>query len=715
MIAPSAEPLHRSAAVTDFRPMTLRRLIWPLLENWKLILAGLLIPAILVYLLTFFMARTYSATANILVEERRIDLGEISEVVTPSTRDSSTVASQIEIILSDPVLEATARAVGTLPEEDDGDTARLIQGLETLRGQLEVSQRLNSLVVDVTAHARSPERAALIANAVAEAYLTVQVEAQQEVAQNALTWMEGQIGALRSRIYDINQRINDLRRNTLEGAKGDLATLDRQIELIVPQISEARVAFADAQAAHASLAAIFADAGVAAAAELVSSGEIDRQISIRAQLVLDRETELVKRGGRHPAVEALTARIAAIDATLTRQVEAAIDAAQAKANLARERFVSLERASTELQSRAIDLADTQQSLLELEQELEANEGLYVAFLERFNEIASQSLSLTTDARVLADALPPLSASGPRRGLMAALVGFLGVAAAIGWVLLRETLGDRYESLEDIEAETGIPIVELAPLTSLPPPSEMHEKKTDPEEPDSELILSPGMAASDFPVMAVVMLDKNAGSDAAAYVAQVLGRFRGGGSVKVIHVSDSASGQMTGLQGSKGIHVESANAQEIIDPAARHAWSDRLASYVTMHSLVLVVPPPPDNGSLSALWASLADVTLLATRDPRPSRQVVQSIASRISGWGGKVGGILILSRDVSQPKASGIPTEWPGLGLSAKGSSQDPDHTHLASLQRRWQEWRKPSPPPDGSRDLSSGTARSEPDKASQG
>ena len=100
---------------------------------------------------------------------------------------------------------------------------------------------------------------------------------------------------------------------------------------------------------------------------------------------------------------------------------------------------------------------------------------------------------------------------------------------------------------------------------------------------------------------------------------------------------------SGAEGERLV-VEAAPAEEIIDPAARRSWSERLATDVANYALVVLVPPAPGNGSLSALWASLADVSLLATGDPRPSRQAVHSIASRIAGWGGKVGGLLILSR-----------------------------------------------------------------------
>ena len=182
-IPQSALAMPGGAQAQDFRPMTLRRLLSPLLNNRKLIGLGALVPFVVIYLLALMLPTTYSATSSILVEERQIDLGEIEQVVAPSVRDAATVASQIEIVLSDPVLEAAARATGRISGEEV-PTNELIGTLDGLRRQLEVSRRLNSLVVDVTAIARSPEGAAQIANAVAEAYLAEQVVAKQEVADS---------------------------------------------------------------------------------------------------------------------------------------------------------------------------------------------------------------------------------------------------------------------------------------------------------------------------------------------------------------------------------------------------------------------------------------------------------------------------------------------------------------------------------------------------
>lgn len=637
----AALPAPRNAPAQDFRPMTLRRLLRPLLDNWKLIGLGALVPLVVVYILALMLPTTYSATSSILVEERQIDLGDIEQVVAPSVRDAATVASQIEIVLSDPVLEAAARNIGRL-DGDEVATEALIETLDGLRAQLEVSRRLNSLVVDVTAHARSPEGAAQVANAVAEAYLAEQVVAKQEVADSALTWMEGQIGELRTRISGINGRINDVRRATLDSDQGDPTALEEQITQIGEQISEALVAQANAEARYATLARVFSQAGVMAAAELLSSSEIDRQVSIRAQLVLDRETELVKRGARHPAVEALAARIGAIDSSLGLQVQAAVDASGAEAEGAKERVSALRRASNGLQAQAIDLADTLQNLQELEQELEANEGLYLAFLARFNEIASQSLALTTDARILGVALPPSGASGPRRLLLAFMAAFLGGCGAIGFVLLREALSDRFEGLEELEIETGIPIVELSPADQLMAGADTHQEE-DPLAAEGGLVLSSVDASAATPVIGLVFLNDTERGQHGVEVARSLGRFRGKGEVKIIEVVESGGPMLTGAEGERLV-VVSAPAEEIIDPAARRGWSERLAADVAKYALVVLVPPAPGNGSLSALWASLADVSLLATSDPRPSRQAVHSIASRISGWGGKVGGLLILSR-----------------------------------------------------------------------
>ena len=205
--------------------MTFRRLIRPFLDYPKLLLLAFFGPLVVVYILTSFLPASYDATANILVEERRVELGEIAGVVTPRAIDSAHMSSQIEILLSVPVLERAATELGWIPTDGTATPEDSYKAIEALSRIVDVRRRLNSFVIDVTAGGRSGEEAALAANAIADAYLTFQVDGQIDAAEQAVVWMQGEIFSLRERINDLNRRIAELRRSVLSEQASDLATV----------------------------------------------------------------------------------------------------------------------------------------------------------------------------------------------------------------------------------------------------------------------------------------------------------------------------------------------------------------------------------------------------------------------------------------------------------------------------------------------------------
>ena len=164
-----------------FRPLTFRRLLRPFLDFPKLLIAAFLLPLILVYVLTSFLPPSYDATANILVEQRRVELGDIADVVAPRAIDSAHMSSQIEILMSVPVLQRAATELGWIgPDASAEDTYTAI---DTLSRIVDVRRRLNSFVIDITAAGSSGAEAAQAANALADAYLTFQVEGQVDAAE----------------------------------------------------------------------------------------------------------------------------------------------------------------------------------------------------------------------------------------------------------------------------------------------------------------------------------------------------------------------------------------------------------------------------------------------------------------------------------------------------------------------------------------------------
>lgn len=632
-----------------FRPLTLRRLIRPFLEQPKFLLLAFFGPLIVVYLLTSFLPNSYQSTANILVEQRRVELGEIADVVTPRAIDSAFMSSQIEILLSAPVLERAATELGWIPTDGTATPEQSYQMIQGLARSVDVSRRLNSFVIDITAAGRTASDAANSANALADAYLAFQVDSQIDATEQAVDWMQSEIQALRERINQLNRRIAALRRSVLSEQSSDLTTLDDQVELLARRITEARVAASEAETRLIELSNIKDTDGVLAVAEFLVGDEIARQLRARATLSEELAAQSVDRGASHPSVVELNTRLLAIDQAIVSQVDLAIGSAQSETNIGRERVAALEAAVVELQNRSIEFSPTQLSIDELLQELEANQDLYQALIERQSEIASQRLAISSDARILARALAPLDPSGPRKALLSMLAAILGLMAGAAYLLAREILSNRYDSAQDIEEETGLRVILTGQPQTLTSDAATGPLQLAPPvlRPDNvDLVLFQGHDdRKDCMVVALAPLHSKSVSDQVSRQMLSVAKHRGRKAVifdvGLAERSDSDAAHIFDDLNSDEVYHVAVNT--VLNTAMYEATASSLKEMRRSLGLVIINLPALADSSLTPAWAGFADTTYIISEEPRPERSAINSFLSQIRSYGGRVGGVFMAS------------------------------------------------------------------------
>ncbi|WP_299288209.1 polysaccharide biosynthesis tyrosine autokinase [uncultured Tateyamaria sp.] len=103
------------------------------------------------------------------------------------------------------------------------------------------------------------------------------------------------------------------------------------------------------------------------------------------------------------------------------------------------------------------------TLQQLTREAEATRVLYEYFLTRFNETSAQQGIQQADSRILSDAVVPLFASEPRKPLILAMSGVLGLMLGTGFVVLREMGHNGFRTAQDLEAFAGYAVLGQVPV------------------------------------------------------------------------------------------------------------------------------------------------------------------------------------------------------------------------------------------------------------
>lgn len=618
----------------DFRPISLRRLVRPLVRGWPLLAAAAVAAAGLAWWGTGRIPARYEATAQLLLERDRVELGAIPEMLAASlVPDAAGVSNEIAVVLSSPVLEAAAERLGMLtpPAADPAERRRqAARAVETLRRNLEVSRSLNSYVVDVTARAGHPGAAASVANTVAAAYLDAEAEEQRQAADRALGWMSGQVTELRRRIADLNQQVQAARRATVAAGRGDPAATGAQLQAVLAALAGARAERADAAARVAELATAIARDGAEAAGRVIETPEI---IAARRQLADIGQrlaAESAARGAARPAVTELRAQAAALTEGMRGLVEQELHRQQVDLRLRDERIAALEAQSRQLQQDALAQEQDALAIAEVEREAEASQQLHVVLLTRLNEISAQKQAVQPDARILNAAVPPEIAAGPPRPLVVALAGVAGLLLCGVALVGAAALSGRFDSLGALEAETGLPL-----LGAIRRRRAGHGGRvTDPDLgplPGEDGIEAALGATAGCPVVALAPVGPDADAEAVA-ARLVASAERLGRSMRLLEITTGVPGETDGRVRFRVQGIAEPDGAARADSALRHACGNADAA-------VMVLPPLADS-ALGAVWAALADATVIVVAGERPARAGALRTLARLRQAGARVAGAL---------------------------------------------------------------------------
>ena len=127
-----------------------------------------------------------------------------------------------------------------------------------------------------------------------------------------------------------------------------------------------------------------------------------------------------------------------------------------------QQLETLRRSERQLSEQIRRQGDDLIQLQQLNREADAIRLLYEYFLTRLNETAAQQGIQRADSRILSHAVIPRGPSEPRKSMIVAMAGILGVMTGVGLVLLRELRQQGFRTAQDLEVSTGYTVLGQIP-------------------------------------------------------------------------------------------------------------------------------------------------------------------------------------------------------------------------------------------------------------
>lgn len=416
------------------------------------ILATLMAAIALGALFWVFAPRRYDAKAIMMLDPRLGASVQLDPSQPSFVTEASAIESQVELLMSWAVLRRVAKAENLAADPDfNGQGASLLRGKLGMAGDLidgvdakavadafSVKRRERTFVIEATASASSPQKAAALANALPRAYADEQMETRRAALGRDAKGVQERLASLQKQMDDADRRIEAYKTKnrivTSEGLRSNesqIADLSRELGLARARASEAKARLDQLEAA--------ARAGRAdIASEALKSLTIERLRSQQADA--DREVARLAQslGARHPALLEAQAQAARQRTQIVEELRRIQASAQSDFRSARAHERQLEAAIDRLKARSNDASRANVALTQMEREAATLRAAYDNVAKVRDALVEQQTN-APPARVIAAANPPRAAASPKLWLVVIASVVHGLLIGGGVAMLLEAL------------------------------------------------------------------------------------------------------------------------------------------------------------------------------------------------------------------------------------------------------------------------------------
>jgi exopolysaccharide transport family protein len=436
----------------------------------KIILA-VIIAGVLAFFLVNILSEKYRSEARILIDNREpvyTNQQQAGGNQQSSVLDERGVTSQMEILKSNDLVKEVARQLdlASYPEFDTPKKASAITSiligmglvsnpfdipaeervLKEFYERLDVYQIAASRVIVIEFSSEDPKLAALVPNAMADAFLRVQSGEKLKDNNVASAWLEPEIERLREGVRQAEAKVAGYRAEKGLLLVGDTDTLNsQQLSDISIELTRVRSERVDADARATTVRRVLESGqDIEAIANVLDSATVQRlretEGDIRGQIA-DLSTTLLEG---HPRMQALRAQLIDIQRQLRGEVRKVLASLENEASVARLRERELQSSLDTIKASSAQAGGEEVQLRALEREANSQRQLLETYLSRFRESASRAnvSAVPPDARIISRAIEPTQAYFPKKIPIIIVAMFATFLIGAVWVMLAELFSGR---------------------------------------------------------------------------------------------------------------------------------------------------------------------------------------------------------------------------------------------------------------------------------
>jgi len=469
--------LAPAASVTDSKLHFLD--YWRIIRLRKaIILTVLFLVMATVTVVTYFLTPMYVSTAGMKVEKDTPDVGVFGGIGLPSQSfDPYFFNTEFEVLKSHAILDRVINRLKlnvTYAQRLKVPEVTVQQAYEVLSRNVEIKQRKNTSIIEVSAYDQDKELARDISDMVAVEYDKYRSEFRNERLTRGLTTLSNRLGELENQVGDALKKVDELRSSGIGMA--DLASDGPQMVSLLTQtmarLDAARTQLRTEVSAQEQIVATVQ--GIQqkeptrlryflASSSALATPELTTLIGNLNQAEQRRDSLLTQLGPEHPDVKNVQTILSRINEQLDREVAGITTSLDAKLQGNRRAVLDLEKQTTEAKSEhAADIAKAA-PYSRAKQDLENKQRLRTGMQMEFGQqMINGEVSRESSVQIIDRALVGLNPVKPNKPVYIAAGGVAGLLLGFLLAFFIEYLDTSVKTIDDVEQALGAPVLGVIP-------------------------------------------------------------------------------------------------------------------------------------------------------------------------------------------------------------------------------------------------------------
>ena len=427
--------------------------------------------------------KIFMSTASIEIEPKAPNvLGSGMEIVSSGSQgyfytNKEYYSTQYEIIqsraVSFKVLESfqgndVLSFLGIKTADMTEEAKNKIDPVSVLQSKITVSPQKNSNMVNISVEDKDPEKAALLANSVAESYIDFNLEKRYFATKDAARWLMDQSLNLKKNLEDSEQVLFDFKsqHNVLS------TTFEDKQQLLSSTISKLTNKLTDQEILKNSITSKIEEYGKADIEnpEATFLKEVSRDNSVVTDLKIKYLETLSKLdekekfyGEKHPIVQGLKAESDNLLAALKVEVQGVVDSYKMEQDTLENEMSKNRQMLVKAQKESVALNKLDIIYSKLKREVETNKKLYDIVLERTKQADLSALLKNNNVRIIDRAQVSTIPVKPGGKLIFLIGLIISIVTGFLVVFVVEFFDNRFRSFKEIEKICGRSIIGVIPM------------------------------------------------------------------------------------------------------------------------------------------------------------------------------------------------------------------------------------------------------------